>query len=268
MSVRARLRRARWVTLGIWLFQTLLAASLALPLLAIEQPPAPAVRVGVADWIALLRLGTNAAESGPGLALLPLSASALSAPWLCLVWLLALERSGSFADHARLACARWRSSYLLALYGLACLVALSFAATRCAGWLAAALALDDRGHDLLLLGCAAAWGCGVCAVLTVLELAFVGISRGLAGPRLALRAALARNGWSIARRVGVRMLLGALQLALFALATLLPRAWLGAGIATAACVFSTTHAASLVSTCVRAAWLAWLLETTDAPQPT
>ena len=87
MTLGERYRRAWPTTLGIHVFQTLLAASFALPLIGSVTTPDISLQPAAADALAAMRIWTSLDEAAGQRMLLPLLAAAINYPWLSVAWL-------------------------------------------------------------------------------------------------------------------------------------------------------------------------------------
>jgi len=258
MSIRGRYRQAWPTTLGIHVFQTLLAASFSVPLIASVTAPEVSLQPGAADALAAMRVWASLDEAAGRRVLLPLAAAALNYPWLCVAWLRAMDQPDSFIGHARYALGRYTPAALIALCTLLGLAVLGGAAAGALYMLGEAFAakLDERTLDLLLLATLTPFAWLACYALTLQDRAHAAISCGSAGLREAFRSGIRHTN---ARRVALRAGLVVGQVLVTVLAAALPRALLGAGQLSAGGVLVSSQFAALALSCVRAVWLAYVL---------
>lgn len=258
-----RLQRAWPVTIGVHVFQCLFAATFALPFVRSVSVPTVLVSPQVAEWIGVLRLGDALGEGAALRALLPVALAALNYPWLSVAWLRALSEEAPFTEHAQFALGRYRAAL-----SVAAAVGLGFAALAATSGIAAhgvrvalETTLGDRALDLARLACfvpsliAAVW------LVTAQDAAYAAISGGTKGWRNIARAAVQ----AVALRLVVQrggLIAGQAVLVLSAWA--IPRLALGPGSAADFVVLVATQSVALVITCVRAVWLAWVLEAMSA----
>jgi hypothetical protein len=258
MNIRARYRQAWPITLGIHVFQTLLAASFAVPLIGSVSTPSVSLQPAAADALAAMSAWASLGETSGQRMLLPLLAAALGYPWLSVAWLRALDQPDSFLGHARYALGRYTPAALISLGTLLAIALLGGAAAAVLHVLGAAFAagLDDRTLDLLRLATLAPFAWPACYALSLQDRAHAAISCGSATLREALGIALRDTN---ARRVALRAALIAGHALVTLLALTLPRALLGTGAAAASGVLVSSQAAALALTCARATWLAYVL---------
>jgi hypothetical protein len=263
--VFVRLQRAWPVTIGVHVFQCLFAATFALPFVRSVSVPGVLVSPQVAEWIGSFRLG-DAFEEGAALrALLPVALAVLNYPWLSVAWLRALSEEAPFTEHAQFALGRYRAALSVAAatgLGLAALAAVSGVAAYGVG-VALRTTLDERALDLARLACfvpsliAAVW------VVTAQDAAYAAISGGAKGWQTIARATVQTG----ASRLAVHrcVLIGG-QAVLALAAWVIPRLALGPGTAADFVVLVATQSVAFVITCLRAVWLAWVLEAINARQ--
>ncbi|HKU37070.1 MAG TPA: hypothetical protein VJR89_02955 [Polyangiales bacterium] len=255
MSVAERFRRAWPTTFGIHVFQTLLAASFALPLVGSVEASDAALSAGAADALAALRLGAALDDDTARRMLLPLVAAGLNYPWLSVTWLRAMSEPGSFVSHARYALGRYRHA---APIGFAALLGVCALAAGAAGTLyglgqAFAARLDDRTLDLLRLATLLPFAWLACWVVALQDRAYAAIS----GETSTLRSVLGVALRSVdAGCVAQRGLLVLAQALLGLLAWAAPRLLLGPGARAAAAVLIVTQLVALALSCTRALYLA------------
>jgi hypothetical protein len=261
--VFVRVQRAWPVTIGVHVFQCLFAATFALPFVRSVSVPSVLVSPQVAEWFGVLRLGDALREGAAMRALLPVALAALNYPWLSVAWLRALSEEAPFTEHAQFALGRYRDAL-----SVPAAVGLGFAALAAAGGVAAygvraalGTTLDDRALDLARLACfvpssiAAAW------LVTAQDAAYAAISGGAKGWQNIARAAVQVVGSRlVVQRCG---LIGG-QAVLVLSAWAIPRLALGPGTAADFVVLVATQSVAFVITCMRAVWLAWLLEAMSA----
>jgi hypothetical protein len=258
MSVRARYRQGFSTTLGIHVFQTLLAASFALPLIGSVSVPDVSLQPSAADALAAMRIWASVDDAAGQRMLLPLVAAALNYPWLSVAWLRAMDQPDSFVGHARFALGRYTPAALIALGTLLAIALLGGSAASVLYMLSRTFAasMDERTIDLLRLCTLAPFAWLACYALALQDRAYAAISCGSAGLRAALRSALRHT---YARRVALRAALILGQALVTLLAAVLPRMLLPAGPVAAAGVLAGSQAAALALSCARAAWLAYVL---------
>lgn len=253
-----RLARAWPVTIGLHVFQCLFAATFALPFVQSVPVPGILLRPRVAEWVGALRIGDSFDDGIGARALLPLALAALNYPWLSVAWIHALSLEAPFAEHARFALGRYRAAI-----GVAALVALSLIGVALGTgllehglgrWLAES---DDRTVDLTRLAFVVPGVVAAVWIVTAQDTAYAAVSGGANGVRAILAGAV--RG-STPRLVLERTLLIAAQIALTVTAWGLPRLGLGPGTAADFVVLVATQSVMFVVTCLRAAWLAWILE--------
>jgi hypothetical protein len=263
VPVFVRLKRAWPVTIGVHVFQCAFAAAFALPFVQSVPLPGMLLSPRVAEWIGGLRLGDSLGAGAAMRALLPVAFAALNYPWLSVAWLRALSEEAPFTEHARFALGRYRAALSVAAatgFGLLALAAMSGGAA-CGIRAALRTTLDERALDLARLACfvpslvAAVW------LVTAQDAAYATISTGGID-----RLTIARAGvQSVSPRlVGQRGALVAGQAVLALAAWAIPRLALGPGTAADFVVLVVTQSAAFVITCLRAVWLAWMLEAMSA----
>jgi hypothetical protein len=258
-GVFVRVSRAWPVTIGLHVFQCVFAATFALPLVESVSVPGVLLTPPVAEWVGLLRLADGFDQGAGTRAMLPLALAALNYPWLSIAWLRALSDEAPFTEHARFALGRYRAGIGIAacaVVGLIASVAASMLAARGVR-LALRNSLDERAVDLAQLACFLPGVLGAVWLLTLQDAAYAAVSGSLTRWREIGRDALHAVS---PRMLGLRwlLLLGQAVLALAAWA--LPRFALGPGTAADFVVLVTTQSAALVITCLRAFWLAYVLE--------
>jgi hypothetical protein len=258
MSIGARYRQAWPMTLGIHVFQTLLAASFAVPLIGSVSMPDVSLQPAAADALAGMRVWSGLDELDTRRMVLPLLAAVLNYPWLSVAWLRAMDQPDSFVGHARYAMGRYTPAAVIALGGWVCVGVLGAAAVGAVHGLKTAFgaALDDRTLDVLRVATLAPFAWLACYALSLQDRAHAAISCGSAGVREALGIALRHTN---ARRVGARGVLIVGQLVVTLLAAGMPRALLGAGELAAGGVMVSGQVAALGMSCVRAGWLAYVM---------
>jgi hypothetical protein len=263
-GVFVRVSRAWPVTIGLHVFQCLFAATFALPFVQSVSVPGVLLRPQVAEWVGILRLVDGLDQGAGRRALLPLALAALNYPWLSVVWLRALSEEAPFTEHAQFALGRYRAAIGMAaavVVGLAaCVVASALAASAVRAAFAAVL--DERALDLSSLACFLPALVGAVWLATVQDAGYAAISGNLRGWREIGRAAL--SGAKV-RLVGLRALMLFGQITLTLAAWAIPRFTLGPGTAADFVVLVTTQAAAFVITCLRAVWLAYVLEAPRQP---
>ncbi|HKP59234.1 MAG TPA: hypothetical protein VJV78_21070 [Polyangiales bacterium] len=257
MTPGERYRQAWPMTLGIHVFQTLLAASFALPLIGEVTTPDVSLQPAAADALAAMRVWTGLDDAAGRRMLLPLLAAAINYPWLSVAWLRAMERQDSFVGHARYALGRYMPAALISFGTLLGLALLGAGAVGSLSWLHGAFEarLDERTIDLLSLGTLVPFAWLGCWLLNLQDRAAAAIS--CESPlREALRIAVRHTH---ARRVALRLLLIAAQGLVALLGALLPRLVVGPGPAAAGVALLGSQAAALGLSCLRAIWLAYVL---------
>jgi hypothetical protein len=252
-----RLARAWPVTIGLHVFQCLFAASFALPFVQSVSVPGILLRPRVAEWVGFLRMTDSFEHGTPSRALLPLALAALNYPWLSVAWVHALSEEAPFAEHARFALGRYRAAIGVAAMAALSLLALVLATgllERGVGrWLAAS---DDRTVDLVQLAClvpslvAAVW------IVTAQDTGYAAVSGGATGREILADAARGATPRLVLARFG----LIAAQVVLTVTAWGIPRLGLGPGTAADFVVLVATQTVTFMITCLRATWLAWILE--------
>jgi hypothetical protein len=263
-GVFVRVSRAWPVTIGLYVFQCLFAATFALPFVQSISVPGVLLRPQVAEWVGILRLVDGFDQGASRRALLPLALAALNYPWLSVAWLRALTEEEPFTEHARFALGRYRAAVGVAASVVVGLGVFAAASALAAHGVRAAFAdgLDERALDLARLACFVPAVVGAVWLVTVQDAGYAAVSGNLRGWREIGRAAL--SGATV-RLVGLRalMLLGQIVLTLAAWA--IPRFTLGPGTAADFVVLVTTQSAAFVITCLRAVWLAYVLEAQRQP---
>jgi hypothetical protein len=268
MTVRehvfVRLSRAWPVTIGIHVFQCLFAATFALPFVQSVSVPGVLLRPQVAEWLGLLRIGDALDPGGGGRTLLPLALAALNYPWLSVAWLRALSAEAPFTEHAQVALGRYRAAISVAMSSLLALSMLAGLSGVAAFVVRVGLGdvLDQRALDLMRLACFVPAVVGAVWVVTAQDVAYAAVSGDTRGLRSIARAAVDR---ATARLVAGRCALLVGQLVLAIAAWALPRLMLGPGPAADFVVLLTTQSVAFVITCLRAIWLAYVLEPRRLP---
>lgn len=257
--VWVRVQRAWPVTIGVHVFQSLFAATFALPFVSSVSVPEIALRPQSAEWVSVLKLSEALQEGSALRAVLPLALAALNYPWLSVAWLRALSEEAPFMEHARYALARYRNAL-----GVAAAVVCGFGVFILACALAArgvravfAHSLDARAIDLAALACYLPAVIGAVWLVTLQDAAYAAISGEIRDWRAVMRHAVARTS---ARLVSAKCgwLLGHAVVSIAAWAV--PRIVLGPGPAADFVVLVSTQSAAFVTTCARAVWLAYVLE--------
>jgi hypothetical protein len=259
-----RVSRAWPVTIGLHVFQCLFAATFALPFVQSVSVPGVLLRPQVAEWVGILRL-VDGFDQGAGMrALLPLALAALNYPWLSVAWLCALSEEAPFTEHARFALGRYRAAFGVAASVVVGLGAFVAASALAASGIRAAFGavLDERALDLARLACFLPAVVGAVWLATVQDSGYAAISGKLRGWGEIGRAAL--SGVTV-RLVGLRALMVLGQIVLTLAAWAVPRFTLGPGTASDFVVLVTTQSAAFVITCLRAVWLAYVLEAQQRP---
>lgn len=247
------------VTIGLHVFQCVFAATFALPFVRSVSVPGMLLAPQVAQWVGLLRLGDGFNEGAGVRAVLPLALAALNYPWLSVAWLRALSAEAPFTEHAQYALGRYRAAIGVALsvgLGLAVIaVSCAFAAVGVGAVLRAGQ--SERVLDLARLACFVPGAIAAVWLVTLQDAGYAAVSGNRRGWRVIARAALHRV---TVRLVALRVVLLVGQAVLALAAWAIPRLTLGPGTASDFVVVVTTQSAAFLMTCLRAAWLAYVLE--------